>query len=310
MLKFLLLTIVLFHFKAHALETDNYLVWGVELEDSTPIINTYLNDEIEELLLKSKSESCSDITADIFSTFKSYLVHHNPVENYVLGHASEKQIFPRDIYYVDRSIYQDPFRFYIPAFGLSPNIQVEGVYFGTDKLSHFASTGMEYLIRYQRSLENGSDEKKAIESAVMFGVRDEKSLHGHWASGVYSYADLEANFQGFLFYKELCSKYITQMTDGKWILKHKVDIRKYVNPHWDESYNLSYRLPENWKKVASILKRDYCSKAENPEVQKRFDYYKTLDQGNYLHFRFLDLNQPKPQSFTQLCRSALIFNKL
>jgi hypothetical protein len=41
-----------------ALETDNYLVWNRELADSSPSINAYMNEQIEEA--RQSSESCED----------------------------------------------------------------------------------------------------------------------------------------------------------------------------------------------------------------------------------------------------------
>ena len=37
---------------AFALETDNFLTWGLELEDSALDINKYINDHIEEELVE------------------------------------------------------------------------------------------------------------------------------------------------------------------------------------------------------------------------------------------------------------------
>ncbi len=284
--------------EALALETDNYIVWGKELNDSSQAINQYLKDEIQLALKESKpQESCLGVTKKIAKRFKSYLVHHNPVENWVIEHLGAEFLYPVNMNYVSQSIYQDPFRSYIPKFGLSPNIQVNGYYFGTDKLSHFASTGMTYYLHYLRERKNHVEDI-AVVKAMELGVLDERTLHGHWASGVFSYADLEANYQGFLFYKNLCSR-LTK--NSEWILRDAPQIQSYVSGLWDESYYLSYRLPENWEKVAPVLKAHYCPRKAEPKVLARFNYYSETHPHSH-SWRYLEAKRPhEPQSFQNLC---------
>jgi hypothetical protein len=261
---------------ASALETDNYLVWKRDLQDSSAVINEYFQKNLEEV--RRENLSCSALIKKVAHRFRSFLVHDNPVENYLFKTLDKNAIFPRTLFFVEESIYRDPYLFYIPQFGLAPNIQVNGYYFGTDKLSHFAWVG--YLYYKARNLE------KAIE----YGIQDEKTLHGYWASGVFSYADLEANYQGYLFYSSLCDK------------SQAFDIRRYVNGNWDESYNLSYRIEANWKKVAPVLREEYCPMRTDPEVLARFAYYhQNSSKSASMEFLEKRSDLPRPQSFKNLC---------
>lgn len=281
---------------ASALETDNYIVWDKTLKNSSSFINDYLSSNIQEVVNqeKAKNLSCESITKKIFKRFQSRFVHDNPVENYLLAHLPENYIYPQTFHYVERSIYQDPFLPHIPQFGLAPNIQVNGYYFGTDKLSHFASVGYLYFAKYLKEIYKGTKEKEAERKAINYGIRDERTLHGYWASGVFSYADLEANYQGFLFYRSLCidQERFLENVRGSWVLNNKPRIEKYVDENWDESYNLSYRLKPNWKKVLPILQRTYCLR-KNP----RLDFYKKAPRKSFSRTYLEQVkNLPVPQT--------------
>ncbi len=277
-MKILLLALML-PLPAMALETDNYIVWGQELKDSSSHLDHYFRENIELALqnIPTHSEkSCEQMTKLIAKNFASYLVHDNPVENWLFKRLTSQEMYPENMNYVHGSIYREPYLFYIPWFGLAPNIQVNGYYFGTDKLSHFASTGMIYFKKFLKEKALGKSEEEAVKAAIHWGIRDEKTVHGYWASGVFSYADLESNYQGFLFYRDFCegkAPYLRQGSAGNWELETAPDIKKYVSGFWDETFELSYRLPENWVKVRKEIKR-YCQDASSREVQERFEYYK------------------------------------
>jgi len=263
-----------------ALETDNYLSWDKELSDSSSHINRYLSDSINSSLSvipDHRNKTCEEITELIAKEFESHLVHDNPVENWLFQVLTSQEMFPEGLHYVEESIYRDPYRFYIPWFGLAPTIQVNGFYFGTDKLSHFASTGMIYFRIYKDEMRKGKISADATRKAIDWGIRDEKTVHGYWASGVFSYADLEANYQGLKFYKDFCKKdgsFLSQKNDGEWKLVRTPDIAEYVSGFWDETFELSYRLPENWKKVSGVIREKYCVLSATDGVKKRFQYYR------------------------------------
>lgn len=294
--KLVFLIFIIFSSSVSALETDNYLAWRFELSDSSGAINEFFNEEIRSVLRESENEkSCEEITKKIGEVFESRLVHDNPVENYLLEVLRPGEIYPTDLFHVQESIYRNPYRFYIPYFGLAPTIQVKGFYFGTDKLSHFASTGRIYYNIYKKNF--------SVEEAVKWGVKDEKSVHGYWASGVFSYADLEANFQGLRFYQSLCegsSPYL-KFNGESWTLKKPFRIQEYVSGLWDETFLESYRLPGNWKKVKEVLKEEYCPLKDSSIVLERFRYYKDhLPKSSTLTL-LKKSNLPKAQSFQGLC---------
>lgn len=293
--------------KAFALETDNYITWDRDLRDSRQDVNHYFSAEIEKVLKKNagKDKSCKEITAAIARNFKSIGVKNNPVENYIVAHLEKDQFYPHTFQYIDDSIYRDPFLPHLRSFGLSPNIQVNGYYIGTDKLSHFASTGYIYYLIWSVSQKNG--EQEALKNAITYGVRDEQSLHGYWASGVFSFADLEANFQGLHFYRKMCGEknsYLAKDESGDWKLIQKPDFADYVSGDWDESYRTSYFVNGNWAKVAPVLET-YCDGLTSERIQARHQYYKKTAKKSFssLHLDRLKFSGEiqGPQSLEVLC---------
>jgi hypothetical protein len=245
------------------------------------------------------------MTKLIARDFASHLVHDNPVENWLFERLTLKEMYPGNMDYVQGSIYREPYRFYIPWFGLAPNIQVNGYYFGTDKLSHFASTGMIYFKTFLKTIRAEKSEEEAKKAAISWGIRDENTLHGYWASGVFSYADLEANYQGLLFYRKFCEgkkSYLKQNEYGEWELSIHPEIKDFISGYWDESFELSYRLPENWSKVSKVIKARYCEVESS--VRDRFSYYSKTSERSFSR-KYLDTltSVPVPQSVSALCES-------
>lgn len=298
---------------ARALETDNYHAWNYELADSSALINQLLNERVVETLKTSQAKTCRQVTAAIAKNFASYFVHDDPITDWLMPQLTPEQVRPLSRDYVSESIYRDPFRFYIPRFGLAPNIQVNDFYFGLDKLSHFGATGKLYLDAYQKALRSGADEASALARAIDHGLQEENTVYGYWASGVFSYADLEANFQGLRFYQRLCDagagSYLQQDQSKTWSLVQAIDIADYVNAHWDETFNPSYFLPGNWRKIAPVLQANYCSLRHTRLVQERFlRYQKSQRSFSVEHLSALRAmghrHVPDPsvdQSLEQLC---------
>jgi hypothetical protein len=313
-MKKILLTI-LFSANVFALETDNYLAWEIELEDSSQKINQYLEEQIQiglsEANAKKDFQSCFDVTKKIASRFKAKFVHDNPVEKWLRLNLEHGQYYPDTMNYVLSSIYRSPYRFYIPKFGLAQNIKVNHIYFGMDKLTHFTWTARNYFLIFIKEIKNQKSESEATQAAIQFGFLDELTLHGFWASGVYSYADLEANYQGLLFYKNFCfsgkDNYLKLNEKEKWELVRLPRIEEYVSPKWDESYNLSYYLPENWTKIAPSLATKYCSLRHAPKVVQRFNYYRNFKPKSFSE-NYIDSLHKQNNFFTPFDKNQSLKN--
>jgi hypothetical protein len=124
-------------------------------------------------------------------------------------------------------------------FGTGPTIKVNGQLIGSDKLGHFLSQGRKFWRRYQRYL----DEARAAEHSAY----TERALFGQTTTGVYSNADLVANYEGYRFYRSLFEDDIVPgkpailawRGDG-WVVQRPFTWADHVNAYWDEALNVSH----------------------------------------------------------------------
>jgi hypothetical protein len=86
---------------------------------------------------------------------------------------------------------------------LSPTINVFGSYIGADKLGHFFQQGYDYHREFRREESRGGTEPRALARAVRLGIQQERGIFGEATVGVYSNADLAANYAGLKFYLNL-----------------------------------------------------------------------------------------------------------
>ncbi len=283
-------TFILFSIPCFAGEVDPYLVWGHPLNDASDKLNWYYNHEIQ-VALQKLPEDCSCQTAAA-STLRHFGVTLNgPLEkrikstNWVDKFPKEtkfsENIFRKSIYWEEgSSIFEKGQSISLDKM-IDEIININGILTGIDKLTHFTGSGYLYYIRYTSLIEKGESIPAAMEKAVRLGIFGEQNLLGRYASGVFSFADLEANFQGLLFGIDLCEGHhpLLKKVDSKWILNSHFDIRNYVNPNWDEAFNPSYYYEGQnltlLKKSKTVLNHlpSYCIQFQSPEVQARFNHY-------------------------------------
>lgn len=282
------LIVVLYSASAFALETDNYMTWKRELKDVLPKANTYLLQELTGVVERANKEekpiSCRTLTLRYANRFKTSPTNGHPLEHWAKENLNEFEIDPKARKFLDQTIYANPARFYLKYWQVAPTINVNGFYIGIDKLSHFASTGRRYLEQYLKLKKTDLEESEIHRKLVLFGLKNEASWLGYWPSGVFSYGDMEANYQGFLFFKSLCLQgdgLVGQDEQGKWQIQESPDLTPYVNGNWDETYNPSFRLKRSWVKVEQALKEQYCQYAHSERVEERFSYYAAHTQKSF-----------------------------
>ncbi len=266
---------------ARADETDQYLAWGVELSDSTEIINGYLNRQIQKVIDERNTAieptcECGSLVEGIYDeVFKGRLTAH--LQDF-LDREEDVDVYPpRTVSrakYQQMSIYRGvTFPYALP---MSRTLRMGEIYFGEDKFGHFFAFGRRYYNRYLWYLKNGFNEDDAIEKVVRWGVMSENTLVGKGVDGIFSHADLEANYQGLMLARDLCGgehAYIKQVSRGQWVLAEKVDLMDYINPYWDESYNPSHFWGRRRSLVLPLLREEYAQKAHDPTVLERFKKY-------------------------------------
>ncbi len=169
-------------------------------------------------------------------------------------------------------------------FGVGPTIKVNDVLIGSDKLGHFLSQGRKFWRRYQRY----DDESRAAEQSAY----TERAIFGQMTTGVYSNADLVANYEGHRFYRSLFEDDIVPgkaailaWQDNGWVVQREFDFADHVNSYWDEGININHfdGLLEPHMKVRLI---DFCGAwFEQPESFAIEDEAALLEQYSHLQLR-------------------------
>jgi len=295
----LVLIIFVQTFLLRAGEVDNYLAWEKDIPDHYILFNQFLNNRIRHTLEKinlgidsgreypSLYNKCENVSMEIIKKLGT---------NY-LGLAAlnaEFEIWAQDNHLIDsypvNSTTNDEMR-KISLYGPSPSfkesfflsidrvVNVGGVYFGTDKLSHFTGSGYLYYGNYLKAKKQGRSQIDSIKYAVKKGYKMECGIIGIQSTGVFSYADLEANFQGMLMSIDMCEGEYPYLYSegGKWFVTQQIDFRNYVNPYWDESFNNSSYTPKRVKKMLQMIKKNgYCNLLNSDWVANQQTNYKDL----------------------------------
>jgi hypothetical protein len=269
---------------AEAMETDQFMTFGIELADASEQLNRFVNDTATERLarINQRSEArradlpCTKVARYILRGFRKPLysrVAHWGNTAPGIERFPSKDV-PRSEYY-RASILGVPFysHFNIP---LGRTVNINGVYLGTDKLGHFLSFGARYYKQYLHRRADGLSSEAATMSTIEWGLRLEKGIVGGWTTGITSFADLEANYQGLLFARSLCEggagARLFRDKDYRWHLDAPIDVVRYINPDWDESFNTNVYARHRWRKIRARIAR-HCDGMQDPQVQARYRKY-------------------------------------
>ncbi len=307
-----LLTVILIWNHAKALETDQYMVWGKDLKDSSEALNAYYNQNFARSIARINADpslaakSCEDATIDVLQEYHAFWWGER-IENWILDNNDIQKIPEYNnmtrMHAIQQSIYRDVFKFKAKILGY--NIRIGDVNLGIDKIGHFSSVGLSY---YQRLLTAARARKIQVETsnflpylnklaevsitfpakdprlaivneAITWGIKMEKWMWGYAVSDTFSYADMEANYQGLLFALNICSGPQPFMKKENGIFKvnkeRPIDLRQFINPLFDESFNPSHYQTKIYTTIKPYL-RQYCALRESDEIKWLFANYSKL----------------------------------
>lgn len=139
------------------------------------------------------------------------------------------------------------------ALTISPTVNLYGSEFGTDKIAHIFQQGYTYYKTCRSALKNGATPEDARMKAVSWGQKSERTFYGTLVAGVYSNADLSANYAGLKFYEALTHPVrirdatrpaVLELHDGLWKLNVNLNLREillkpFVSDHLNEALNPS-----------------------------------------------------------------------
>jgi len=324
-----LTTILILNIFVFAGEVDQYLAWNQLPNDESHYLNTLFNEEIQAALnninKKHSDCSCEEAAGRILKHFGIGL--NTSLEKQLKNLIDLDKYPPNDIHISERykrSIFRKevPNKNIIKYQEYSLNLQIDevvnvgGIYIGLDKLTHFTASGYLYYKIYRLALEFADSKEAAIEMAIAMGIYGEKNILVKIPTGVFSFADLESNYQGFQFALDLCGSGLTQLKrSGKgWELSRSFDLRNYVNPYWDESFNTSFYFEGQnltlMPKSNTVLQNipHYCLKYKTDRIQNIFNYYDSIANPSFSvkHLKKLvlkgELPNPSPFNIRIMCK--------
>lgn len=234
-----------------AAEVDQFTRRNEYLADSSIIINQKANDQVQMAInnLNAKG-SCNE--AELYKELRKYFANHSKGEltKFIL-HSGEIKLRTMKI---QDSIFKqwkmtDGYLLGKPsanssALALSPLVRMGDTVIGVDKFEHMFGRGFSYFTKHYLK-------GKTVDKAIKSGVFGEKTLYGgnKIATGVFSYADLSANFNGMRFWNHILQKsedvigddfgpYI-KCNDQKWEQVKEIDFTHYIDSSMDEAINCS-----------------------------------------------------------------------
>lgn len=313
-----LLAVVIFTSRpGYSAEIDSVTPRLVHLEDSLEAINRIFNQRLLEGIAKANArrndfedlataEFCdkdilyTELRKAIFQSFTTFL---GP-KGYDLDTQLRELLADRGYSLsLNDSIYRDIN--YIEGFSLnikelSDVVNVNGHLVGLDKLGHFFAEGWQYF-------ELTQQEGESLEQAMQWGKEQEDRIYGYTTTGIFSFADLVANFNGWRFWnrvlgerndpllgfvgKRLDNPYVTcdlQVVASvrhlkvvkAWALNRQFDISVYLDGAWDEGNNCnSYADPVIEDKVSARIRevdpQFHCPHKPRtcPEAREKYGRY-------------------------------------
>ncbi len=280
-----------------AAEIDSVTPRKLKLENSTGYINEIINQRIEEGIREANAqqdyigeiddiEDIEEVTfcdeEALYTELRKAIFQSFTASWGLKGHDLDEQLrdlLARQSYslLLNDSVYRDID--YIEGFSLnlkelSDVVNINGHLVGLDKIGHFFAQGWQYF-------DLTSYDEKTIEEAIEWGRQKETGIFGYTTTGIFSYADLVANLNGWRFWNKVLLKqddplkggianffnrpYVTcdiQILDSirnrqiirAWEYNTRFDLSDYIDGAWDEGNNCnSYADPIIEEKVTSRI---------------------------------------------------------
>lgn len=168
---------------------------------------------------------------------------------------------------LDENIYSD---IYPDSLNQNYIIKVGGEFVGPDKIDHFFDQGYSYWLKS----DFGQNDGEAIE----FGVESEYGWYGLKSGGVFSFADLRANWEGYQFFFSLFDAekgHLALSDNGTVRIARTFDWNDYIDWQYDELKNPCYITKANMKKISRHIEEHYEQYDQTfhfLEDQNIFDY--------------------------------------
>lgn len=283
---------------ARAAETDSFTVRQEPVPEVTDMVNRRTNELLDEAIAQANAEVGLPlgldrlIGADGCDRGRLYAAVNDRMGGPLVGTLEQyaNTTAPHRRLSRGESIYRAFRVFEAPSLGgevgrLAAVVNLDGHLIGADKLGHFFSQGYAYF-------DKAHLQKAGLGAALEYGERSERTYYGALLTGVYSYADLAANFNGMRFWIHLLGEHpdpLGEPTDmpyvscfrQQWVRNRPFDWRDYVDAAWDEAVNCNrFRNPMLADKVRqAVAELDPgarmslgCPVTRDPEARLRGKY--------------------------------------
>ena len=273
---------LLFSNNAKATEVDNFTDRDPTLKDATfqldKLMHGYFNKAIK---IANDKESCE--STNIAASLRE-ITYNFGWENIELD-IEHSFLIDKHRSLRENSIYRDVSIFDAWALWLAKLgfiMRIDDLYIGSDKFGHFMQQGY-YYFEYTYLKNN------TLQKALEYGDMTELTYYGLETTGVYSYGDLAANYDGLSFWERVTNTNLAPNTppyftchNKKWELAANFTWKDYVTAGWDESINCStYRSDEMthsvFTNIAKLEKMRFekfnCPNVDRKKCREMIEYY-------------------------------------
>ena len=262
-MRHLLLLLGLVPGQALAYETDQITDRGADLLDVADFANAQVDllldgvvatvnertgceaskDRTRELLAKEMQNAFAKHKL-IWSRFPIAMWGYGRYSAYMEGAPSRLDFADRRDIYGELGFFQAVI---LKTAGVSATIRLGDVWLGTDKLHHYFSEGYLYFKR--------SDWGEDPTELAAWGTMTERTRWGLWSSLVFSFGDLHANYEGFLFYDAMLEPgSVLQLDDEGCVARtSNWEWRDIIDPMYDETANPSIYTKKVERSVVAHL---------------------------------------------------------
>lgn len=273
-----LATLIIFVCNTHSAEIDSVTPRAIALEDGVGKLNRITNSRFQEGVERANDEQLGDIEATEPGEFCDEELLYDSLRKAIFqtrsagvgslkGYALDKQLrvlldqfsyaLPLELSIMKDWTYPDGYS--VKLKGLSSVMNTDGHLIGVDKLGHFFAEGWSY---FNRAYLNG----EGIGEAMAWGIEKERGNFGYTTTGIFSYADLVANFGGMRFWNRI-------------LLKNRDPLRNYSEGIFDTAYvkceykfikTIAHLHQQNWNFKEFKLVKAW-------KINRRFDLRDYLD---------------------------------
>ncbi len=228
---------------AHSAEVDELTLRFAQYHESLPVLDGEINLRLDLAVADANQFRGCDEDFLLYALKAQFL---RPFRGQVEGWAENNpEVFKQTLklsqsIYQDIKIWQNP-PVHLGKLGLASVFQLNGILVGSDKLGHFFDEGFEEFTRAHK--KGGS-----VDDALQYGVDSEEGFYGLATTGVNSYGDRVANFNGLRFWERALgeralglgadSPYIV-CEAKRWKRGAVFSFADFVDAGWDEAINCS-----------------------------------------------------------------------